>query len=539
MPGYVRTSSGAWKPVYDLQVQDGQSWRRAQRAYVVGEDGAWHLFHQFVETIYPAISCSVSTTQVDGGGSVTISGVVTDSKSKTPVGAGLSVSVYAGITRLTIVQTDSNGAWSYTWKPTFVGDWDVYATMPEQTPYKAAESNHRNVRVVGTPSLSVNWPAYGVIGVPMTFSGTSSSNMPTQQIASGVSVRGAIDGSGMPTTGTISSSGAWSFSWAPRPGDLGNNVFAVSTDPSSSPYWDWSGNVGKTLRVYQPTPSKPVQSVYSITNTSVRIKITDQANISHFMSRCIETGNYVRVESTGVAGAAVYANWSLAQDSTYHFTITAYSDNPVDSDVAGNTITVNTGHAATTDSGSATLSWDCTSSGSWRSIDGWSNLGSKLGQGYYSTGSPYYGVAAFNSDAIIRSINTYGGGNQPNRYNNVSVSELEVYLDRVSGSGSGSGVSVDFYCADNTPGSGTPTLGNSALGRITGPAPGSHAWYTLPKSVNSWLFPIMRNGWSLVMYANNSSQYSIYYGLSNFKLRATLTWNYNPIAYKAPTYSNG
>lgn len=538
MPGYIRTSTAAWRKLYDLQAQVGNSWRRIDRAYVLGVDGAWHLFHQYVANVRTSVDVtSTSGLSITGAPTeaYTVSGVMRNADTGTPLPGGLTVKM-SGVT----TTTAADGSFTLSWKPPKTGGYTLVVSFAEQGVYQASSWSEGRLLVSSPLTISVNWPTNLILGKSATFTGTVTSATGEVPTGAVVSLFRVINGSATEMSSvTLPSSGAFSIPWTTNNASQGSRNYYIKVSPTDTSRYPTTWGAQKALVGYQPTPSTVSQAVSSISNTSVKIKIEDQAYVDYFISRCTETGNTVRVESTGTAGTNLYTTWGISPDSTYHFITTAYSDNPSDNNTSGNTITVTTGHAAVSDSGSGVMSFNSVNSASWRSVDGWAWLGTKLGQGYYSTGSPYFGVAEFNNEYIANYIASYGGGLHTDRVKNISVSKLEVYLDRVLGSGSSAAVKVNFYCSNSHPNSGTPTLGTSALAQVQGPVPGAYGWDTLPSSVNTWFHTIVNAGYSLVMYANNSSQYAIYYGLDRFKIRATLSWNYTEVAYKAPSYSNG
>ena len=545
MPGYLKVGT-AWRTVYDLQVNSGGAWRRAKRAYVKGSDGNWHPFFTYIPQIGTSITpTSPAPTALAGAptATYTVSASATGSVSGSPVPAGVTVRLVANGAAVATGLTDAAGAVTLSWTPKLTGSYSMLLQLDRSGAYQPSASVLPSVTVTSTVSVvEASWAASMVIGVPSQFNGrvVTATGSP---VGSATAHLFRVDSTGRAYTmanTSVSTGGSFSISWAPDKASLGSMGYYFKVVPESPLYADvWDERFSVTT--YQPTPSKPVQVVQSATNTSVRLRVTDQANIGYFISRCTETGNTVRLESSGVAGANLYADWGLSPDMTYHFTVTAYSNNPTAGSAVGNTVTLTTGHPEVRDSGSAVLTWNPTDSGSWRQADGWSRMDSKLAQGYYTASyGPYYGVAEFNAQAMASDIDDAGSGAlMPDRHKNLSVTKLEVYLSRVAGTGSGSGVSVDFYCAKNAVGGAQPTLGTSALGRVTGPSPSISTWVTLPSGVNSWLKAIVNNGYGLTMFANNAAQYSAYYGGSSFKIRATVSWNYARTAYQGPTYTNG
>ena len=234
------------------------------------------------------------------------------------------------------------------------------------------------------------------------------------------------------------------------------------------------------------------------------------------------------------------STWTLSEDRSYKFYLTAYSDNPTDNSTAGNTISVSTGHAAETDNGSATFTFNASNTGSYRSADGWAWLGDDVAQGYYTSSyGAYTGVVQFSGGSMKSAIDNYGSG-QSGRWDNCAFSTVEIYATRKSGSGSGGAVPIDWYTSTATPGSGgAPSRSNGPrTSSPSGVAGGSSDWFTLPSSCNNWPSLIMGSGdtKSVAMYSGSASDYSIYAG-SSFKMRFKATWSWTTVPYKGPRWS--
>ena len=550
MPGYIKRGGGvglepqAWHKLYDLHVQVGSAWHRVDRAYVKADDGNWHPFFQYVANVTTAVDITSSTglTITDAPNEAyTVSGVMRSADTGSPLPGGLTVKLQQNSTTVyATTTTATDGSFTLSWKPTKTGDYTPYVAFDEQAQFQASSKGEGTLQVASQMTVTTTWPTRLIIGQSTTFTGAVKTATGEYPSGATVALMRTLNGASYSmNTGTVSSTGTFSIPWVPNAAShtVSGAAYYFKISPSDTPRFPTTWGASQVIPGYQPTPSAVKQTVTAITNTSVKIKVDDQANVLYFICRCAETGNTVRLNSTGTAGADLVAFWEIGQDATYHFTTTAYSDNPTDNSTVSNTITVTTGHAATTDRGSAVFTFYPVKTGSWRSPDAWANLGTKLGQGYYSNGHPYFGVATFNTQAMAATIDAYGT-DRAGRWAHLSVSKTEVYLDRVSGSGSGADVPVNMYLTSSSVGqTGQPVILGS-MQRITpGLGYGEHAWFTAPTSANTWLGSMLNNDFGVCMYANNSSQYSVYNGGSSFALRVTCSWNWTPVPYKAPTYS--
>jgi hypothetical protein len=226
----------------------------------------------------------------------------------------------------------------------------------------------------------------------------------------------------------------------------------------------------------------------------------------------------------------------LSEDTSYPFYVIGKNENTTDGATTSVTKTYNTGHDVVTDTGSITgATWNAVETGSYRSSDGWTNLGTDLAQGYFSA-NPYTGIARFDTAAMRTYIDAYGT-DQAGRYNHVTCTKLEVYASRKSGSGSSGSVPIGWYLSNTNPGSGTPVVaGGPDTSSPSGLAAGSAGWLQLPDE--TWGPLLVHGTWiDIAMYYNGSTNYSIYYGGSNFKVRMSLTWAWTVTAAVTPTWT--
>lgn len=535
MPLYTRVGDSLEK-TYDLQMPVGGVNRRVQQMYV-NDAGVWKPVHTFVESLPTRVEASLSTSHVSNAPhtSVTIVGsLVLDSGAGRVPGKTMQLKLGSTV-KLTTV-TDAEGRFTFEYTPTAVGTQKLVVAFAGSEPHLASSVQLPDLKVTSGTTVTITAPVNGTIGSAYSVPGTVTSD--TAQAVTGGTVTLLVNGNARGTA-SVDSAGAFTLpmSWLSAERGAGQRV-AVSYGGSGS--FSASTSATTLVRVWQPAPAVPKQSVKNVSNSSLTIRIVDQANITHFTSFCPQTNNTMRVESTGVAGTFRDITWNYSQDTSYTFTLTAHSDNQAGTTRAGNTISVTTGHAAVTDSGSGVFQFGATETGSWRPVDGWSFLGTNLAQGYYTAAyGPYIGVARFDTATLRAQIDARGTA-RPGRWQHVSCADLEVHAQRLTGSGSGGPVPIIWHMSTGDPGTaGQPSVYfGPKTAEPSGLAPGSLGWMRLPSHARPWANLLLGGTYcSLAMTHNGSSYYSQYKGGTSFAVRMTLSWNWTPIPYKAPTWS--
>lgn len=521
----------------DLRVLEGGAFRRVQKAWVLDDLGTWQEFYTYIPTRDTTVTASAPSSVTNGP--VSITGSVKDALTGDLVSDALSVELYNGATKL-LTSTTSGGNYSFSWSPTTTGSFTLTVKVVSDGYWLASQVNTSAITVKTTAVASATWPSYAVIGQPFTVSGKVTPTL-SGTVPGTVALQAYDSGTWTTLASATLSSSAYSISWTPPASRHGAQSLRVRYLGSGNFLADDSLSVSKT--VYQPTPDVPSQTISSLTHTSTKMTVTDQANVDRFVIKCIETGNTVTVNSTGVAGASLTsASWGLSINSTYNFTITAYSDHPTAPTRTGNTLTVTTGRPAQTDSGSATITFSAADTGSWRPADGWSYLGNRIAQGYYSSSNgPYYGIARFDP-AWMRSVLDNYGTPRSGRSQHATCTGFKVYAVREAG-GTNAAVPISWYLSTADPGvGGQPALSPMAgTASPSGLAVGTSGWMTLPSNYNTWGDTLLNkvNGYqSVAMYYNGGTNYSIYSGGSNFKLAVTYSWNWTPVTYVAPTWKS-
>jgi hypothetical protein len=531
---YTKNTSDQWAETRDLRVLDGGSFRRVQKAWVQNA-GAWSQFYTYDPTRDTVVTASAPASVTNGP--VAVTGSVKDALTGDLVSDVLSVELYNGATKLLTAST-SGGNYSFSWSPTAPGSYTLTVKVVTDGYWLASQANTSAITVNTSTSVSVtSWPSFAVIGEAYVVAGTVT---PTLTGTAPGTAALQVDDSG--TWVTLASatlaSGAYSISWTPPAARLGARTLRVRYLGSGNYLASDSASVART--VYQPTPAVPAQTVTALSHTSVTLSITDQANISHFVVKCTETGNTLTTTSTGTAGAAVTQTWGLSANSTYNFTVTAHSNHPTTPTRTGNTITVTTGRPAQTDVGSAAFTFNASSTGSWRSADGWDYLGTRLAQGYYTASyGAYTGVAGFDKAAMRSAVDAYGT-DRSGRYAHATCTKFEAYAVRESG-GTSAAQAIGWYVSPVAPGSGTtaPEKLSGTTSSPSGLAVGSSGWMTLADArYGDWLLSPTNTSRSVAMYDSGSARYSIYSGGTNFKIRATYSWDWTPVTYVAPTWKS-
>lgn len=526
----------SWSEIRDLRVLAGGAFRLVQEAWVQN-GGVWRKTYTYVPTRDTEVTASAPASATNGP--VAITGSVTDALTDDLVTDVLTVELYSGATKLLTTST-SGGQYSFSWTPTAVGSQTLTVKVVGDSYWMPSQINTSAITVNSTTSVSVtSWPTYPIIGEVYTVTGSVSGQL-TGTRTGNVALQ-ANDGGTWTTLATAAlSSGSFSLSWTPAAARKGANTLRVRYLGSGNFEASDSSSVSRT--VYQPTPAVPSQTVASLTHNSMTLSITDQANVDRFVVACVETGNSVTTQSTGVAGATVTSNWTFSTNASYTFTLTAYSDNPTTPSRVGNTISITSGRPAQTDSGTAVFTFDAVETGSWRTVDQWDYLGTRIAQGYYTQSyGAYYGIARFDYSAMRSAVDNYGTA-RSNRYQNVSCTKFEIYAIRESG-GAGAAVPISWSLstADPRTSVGAPSLSAAGSSSPSGLSTGSSGWMTMSSGYNTWGTTLLNqvSGYkSVAMYHNGSSNYSIYSGGSNFKIRVTYSWDWTPVTYVAPTWSS-
>jgi hypothetical protein len=117
-----------------------------------------------VNKIIPTITIDVQPAHVTAGSNVTLNGTI----SPTIIGANITMNIQyrlqgdANWTELTIVQTDSQGQYTYLWKPDKVGTCELKASWPGDQNTRQAESETKTVKVEAQPTETVPYIVAGL-----------------------------------------------------------------------------------------------------------------------------------------------------------------------------------------------------------------------------------------------------------------------------------------------------------------------------------------------------------------------------------------
>ncbi len=133
-----------------------------------------------VEKLPSTIYIIANPSVIQYGGNMTITGAVT------PASDGLTVTIFYTLSSsylfytLTTVQTGPGGIYSYVWKPTQTGSFDIKARWDGNESYSEAESLVITVTITPVPpSITLN-PTSGPIGTKVTVTGSNFNSTNTQ-----------------------------------------------------------------------------------------------------------------------------------------------------------------------------------------------------------------------------------------------------------------------------------------------------------------------------------------------------------------------
>ena len=534
MTAYIK-KNGAWVEVKDLHVKAGGSFRRALTGYVKN-GGVWKQTYVYVPEMPTTTTVAVSNyAPVAPSTAVTISGTVLRTSDSSPVPTGSAVELWNGGAKLLTTTTNASGNYSFSWSPALTGDYNLTVKFPANGYYTASQVNTSTITASTTTAVSISVPGPTVINAPFYVTGTVTS-----------------------ATGQVPDNGPLEISWSTDQtnwltimgGSSSGGTFSIlmTYDVSTTVYWrvryvgidNYAGSYSAPSSVAFVYPALTTNTITaeSMTNTGFTLRATAPYATSYDFYR---NGVYFgTLAGNGLVSSTV--TWSgnytggLPEDSSWSYYVVAKNNNNVTGSVTSATKTYSTGHAAIIDSGTWTgATWNAAETGSYRSSDGWSALGSALAQGYFSA-NPYTGVARFDDATMRANVDAYGV-DRAGRWNHAACTKLEVYATRKTGSGSSSAVQIGWYMTDHNPGSGVPSL---ALGPDTsspsGLAQGDSDWLQLPDE--TWGTNLIKGVYqSIAMYHNGSSRYSQYNGGTGFKVRMTLTWNYTFRTLVSPTFS--
>lgn len=540
---YVNHSS-VFQQVRDFQLLHSGSWIRVQKAWINDGAGNWRRFYTYVPDIYTTttITFPTSATSINNApsGSTTVSGtVVTQGTNPTAVPTGSSVELWNGGTKLTSTTTAGDGSFSFTFTPSTVGSYGLTVKFPLSGVYQPSSATVPTITANTTTSASSTYPSYGVIGTAYTVTGTVTGA--TGETPSAGTVTLYVNNASR-ATATVGSGGSYTLSYTPGSSDDGTWATHVSYGGSGN--FESCSESSSNQSIYQPTPAAPTGFTVtssSTTYTSVTLRVNDMTDIKYMQFINQTLNQTINVNSTGSSSNTLSATFSGLSDlSSYTFACRAFSDNPVDNQTwATNGISLSTGTPGVHDVHSAvTFNFSSNGTGSWRSADGWSYQGTNLAQGYYTASyGAYYGCGKFNYGSMQNTIDNWGTG-YSGRWQHISCSGFRTYLTRQSGSGSSSAVNIGWYQSGVTPGSGgQPSI---AEGPVTsspaGLSAGSSGWLTMPYT--NWVPRILSGQYqSLVLYQNDSSDYSIYNGGSGFQISMDLSWDWWPTPQQNTTWS--
>jgi len=163
-----------------------------------------------VSKISTTISCSVSSTSISIGSSLTVSGSITPARPSVTV--TISYRSDGSWSSLTTVASSSDGSYSYTWTPTFVGSYQLKASWEGDSSHIGAASTAESVTVAKistTISCSVS-PSEVTEGDSITVSGSISPTVSGKTITLTYK---KPDGSTFDRTVTTGSDGSYSDSY--------------------------------------------------------------------------------------------------------------------------------------------------------------------------------------------------------------------------------------------------------------------------------------------------------------------------------------
>lgn len=531
-----------FQQVHDFQILHSGSWVRVQAAWINDGAGNWRRFYTYVPKVNTNTTLTAPTTAQTvnnaPSGSVTISGtVLTTGGAAVPMGS--QVQLMNGASALSSTTTAGDGSFSFTFTPSTVGTYNLTVQFPLNGVYQPSSATVPAITANTSTSVAATYPSYGVIGTTYTVTGTVSGA--TGEDPSAGTATLYVNGTSR-ATATVGSGGAYTLSFTPGSSDDGTWSTYVSYGGSGN--FESSSGSSSNQSIYQPTPAAPTGFTVTssaTTYTSVTVQVNDQVNIKYVQFINNTLNQTVQVNSTGSGSNTLsYTFTGLSQLSSYSFSCRAFSDNPVDNQTwATNGLSLNTGTAGVHDVHSAvTFTFSSTGTDSWRSADGWGYLGTSLAQGYYTASyGAYYGCGKFDYNNMRSTIDSWGTG-YSGRWQHVSCSNFQTYLTRQTGSGASAAVNIGWYQSDVNPGSGgQPSI---AEGPVTsspsGLSTGSSGWLTMPYT--NWVPRILSGQYqSLVMFQNDSSDYSIYNGGSGFKVSMALSWDWWPTPQQNTTWS--
>lgn len=526
-------SGNGWSETRDLAALEGGAFRRVQKAYVQ-DAGEWKEFYTYVPTIRTELSVTAGPpSTVDAAFS--IAGRVKEQGTDAVPPQGSKIELLVGDKVVQSATTNADGTFSLSWTPSAPGGYSPTVRFVDNGYWESASKLTGPLVFRSAVRIETNPLLAPTIGVPLQFSGDLTS-------VQGATVSGRVQlyvRARSATTWDLvtqadSTDGSYNLSWTPPAslqGDvetrlqfLGNDRFAAAQSLS-------------LIKIYQPTPAAPEQTVAALTNGTLRIDVTDQPNVNRFVVTCIETGNAITKTSTGVAGTKLSTNWGLRQNTTYTFKVVAYSNNPTKGSVEGKCIEVTTGQDAARDRGSSSFVYTPSVTGSWRQVDGWKYLGSELAQGYYTQSyGPYTGVATFDLNSMRTRIDSYGTA-RSGRWKNVSCDKFEVYLTR-NRAGWNAAQPIWWYLTGSVARSGgKPELIHPTASTPAGLKVDTSGWLTIADATyGDKLLSPNHPSLSVAMHDTTSNGYSKYAGGTGFKIRVTYSWDWAYTSYTEPTW---